>query len=259
MYGLIALFALPHGLRTWVKSERSGEALRVAMHDRPFVIFLLATLCITVVDFQMGSTFALHVKSLGFPSRAYGLLISMNGRLIVVFEPGITQWTRRLPPRPMIALGYLLAGAGFALTGIARTLPALAATVVIWTLGEMVSSPVASAYAVQLAPERYRGRYLGLVMIDVVVRDGHRPLGRHIRLRAQPGRTLDRMRRARRHRRDPDASTPADDDVLKRRAVGTPRPLAVVDLVASEAGIANELDERRFIDCDTGGRICRVG
>jgi predicted MFS family arabinose efflux permease len=113
----------------------------------------------------MGSTFALHVKSLGFPSRAYGLLISMNGMLIVVFELGITQWTRRLPPRPMIALGYLLAGVGFALTGIARTLPALAATVVIWTLGEMVSSPVASAYAVQLAPERYRGRYLGLVMM----------------------------------------------------------------------------------------------
>jgi MFS family permease len=165
VYGLIALFALPHGLRTWVKSERSGEALRAAMHDRPFLIFLAATLCITVVDFQMGSTFALHVKSLGFPSRAYGLLISMNGMLIVVFELGITQWTRRLPPRPMIALGYFLAGAGFALTGIARTLPALAATVVIWTLGEMVSSPVASAYAIQLAPERFRGRYLGLVMM----------------------------------------------------------------------------------------------
>ena len=165
VYGLIALIALPHGLRTYVKSERSGEALRVALRDRPYIIFLLATLCITIVDFQMGSTFALHVKSLGFPSRAYGLLISTNGLLIVLFELGITQWTRRFPPRPMIALGYLLAGLGFALTGIARTLPALAATVVVWTLGEMVSSPVAGAYAVQLAPEQYRGRYMGLLMM----------------------------------------------------------------------------------------------
>src|SRR5205823_11625052 len=154
-----------HGLRTYVKSERSGEALRAAIRDRPFIIFLLATLCITLVDFQMGSSFALHVKGLGFPSRAYGVLISMNGMLIVAFELFLTQWTRRFAPRSMIALGYLLAGAGFALTGIARTLPALAATVVIWTLGEMVSSPVASAYAVQLAPEQYRGRYLGLVMM----------------------------------------------------------------------------------------------
>jgi MFS family permease len=165
VYGLIALFALPHGLRTYVKSERTGEALRVAIRDRPFVIFLLATLCITTVDFQMGSTFALHVKAIGFPSRVYGLLISTNGLLIVIFELFITQWTRRFQPRPMIALGYFLAGAGFALTGFARTIPALAATVVVWTLGEMVSSPVASAYAVQLAPEQYRGRYLGLVMM----------------------------------------------------------------------------------------------
>jgi MFS family permease len=165
VYGLIALFALPHGLRTYVKSERTGEALRVAIRDRPFIIFLLATLCITIVDFQIGSTFALHVKSAGFPSRVYGLLISTNGLLIVLFELFITQWTRRFPPRPMIALGYFLAGAGFALTGFARTIPALAATVVVWTLGEMISSPVASTYAVQLAPEQYRGRYLGLVMM----------------------------------------------------------------------------------------------
>jgi MFS family permease len=164
VYGLIALFALPQGLRTYVKSERTGEALRAAVRDKPFIIFLLATLCITIVDFQMGSTFALHVKSLGFPSRTYGLLISTNGLLIVLFELAITQWSRRFQPRPMIALGYLLAGLGFALTGIARTVPALAATVVIWTLGEMISSPVAGAYAVQLAPEQYRGRYLGLFM-----------------------------------------------------------------------------------------------
>jgi MFS family permease len=165
VYGLIALFALPQGLRTYLSTDRTGEALRVAARDRRFLIFMLATLCITIVDFQMGSTFALHVKSLGLPSRAYGMLISTNGLLIVIFELGITQWTRRFPPRPIIALGYLLAGLGFALTGLARTVPALAATVVIWTLGEMISSPVAGAYAVQLAPERYRGRYLGLLMM----------------------------------------------------------------------------------------------
>jgi MFS family permease len=165
IYGVIALFALPHGLRTYVKTERTGEALRVAARDKPFLVFLLATLCITTVDFQLGSTFALHVRASGFPSRIFGLLISMNGMLIIVFELGITQWTRRFRPRPMIALGYLLAGVGFALTGLAHTVPLLASTVVVWTLGEMISSPVATAYAVQLAPEQYRGRYLGLVMM----------------------------------------------------------------------------------------------
>ena len=57
-------------------------------------------------------------------------------------------------------------GAGlFSLTGIARTVPLLAATVVIWTMGEIVSSPVVVAYVAQLAPERYRGRYMGLLTV----------------------------------------------------------------------------------------------
>src|SRR5258708_16370708 len=51
VYGLIALFALPEGLRTYVKSERTGEALRVAARDRPYIIFLIATLCIALIHF----------------------------------------------------------------------------------------------------------------------------------------------------------------------------------------------------------------
>ena len=165
IYGVIALAALPHGLRTYEKEERFGEALRLAASDKPLLLFLLATFCITLVDFQMGSTFALHVKSVGLPTRAYGLLISTNGLLIVCFELLITNFVQRFRPPPVIALGYFLSGLGFALTAFARTLPALAATVVVWTLGEMISSPMAIGYVAQLSPERYRGRYMGLLTV----------------------------------------------------------------------------------------------
>jgi MFS family permease len=161
-YGIIALVALPHGLRTYSKEERSGEAIRVALHDRPFLAFLSATALVTVVDFQMGSTVALHVRDNGFSAATYGVLISLNGALIVLFELLITTRVQRLKPQPVIAVGYALSGIGFALTGAAHTVPALAITVVIWTLGEMIASPMSGAYITQLAPERYRGRYMGL-------------------------------------------------------------------------------------------------
>ena len=61
----------------------------------------------------------------------------------------------------VIALGWLLTGVGFALTGFAETAIAFALTVAIWTLGEIVSSPVEGAYVADLAPERLRGRYMG--------------------------------------------------------------------------------------------------
>ena len=162
LYGMVALFALPHGIRSSGEGERPAEALQAALRDRPFVLFLLATLCLTWIEFQLHSTYPLHITSLGFTPATYGLLLSINGVMIVVFELAITAWTQRLPPRPLIALGYGLTGVGVALTGVAHGVPMLAFTVVIWTLGEMIYAPVTGAYVTGLAPERYRGRYMGL-------------------------------------------------------------------------------------------------
>jgi len=162
VYGVVALFALPHGLRGMQKEEKLTEAVRVAIHDRAFVLFLMATLCVTWIEFQLHSTLPLYIQSLGFRTSTYGMLISLNGVMIVFLELAIISWTQHLPPRPLIALGYLLTGIGFALTGFAQAIPALIVTVVIWTIGEMIYGPVTGAYVTSLAPERYRGRYMGM-------------------------------------------------------------------------------------------------
>ena len=166
LYGIIAIVFLPHGLRADMKGERLGEAIRIAATNRAFRRLLAATFLLTIVDFQLSSTFALHVQALGFPTRVYGMLVSENGLLIICFELLITMFVQRFRPQPIIALGYFLAGTGFALTGIARSLPALAVTVVVWTFGEMFSSPMVIAYVAQIAPEKYRGRYMGLLTVS---------------------------------------------------------------------------------------------
>src|SRR4029079_18197328 len=116
VYGIIALFALPHGLRTYSKEERRVEAVRTAFRDPRVVTFLAAAMLAAAVDFQMGSTFALHVTQEGFSAATYGMLLSINGVMIVVFELLITAFVQRLDPRPVLAAGYLLNGIGFALT-----------------------------------------------------------------------------------------------------------------------------------------------
>jgi len=161
-YGVVALFALPHGRRSSSAGERAGEGIRIALADRVFVSFLLATVCLTWIEFQLHSTFPLHITRLGFSPATYGMLISINGVMIVLFELALTSWTQRRSPQPLIALGYGLTGLGLALTGLATTVPMLAGTVLIWTMGEMIYAPVTGAFVTSLAPERYRGRYMGL-------------------------------------------------------------------------------------------------
>jgi MFS family permease len=163
VYGFIALIALPHGLRSRGTEESAGEgALSHALRNRAFVLFLVASLCTTWIEFQTHSTLPLYIESKGHSTAVYGMLMSINGLLIVLFELAITAWTQRFPPQPVIALGYALSGIGFALTGLAESVYALAATVVVWTAGEMIWAPVTGAYVTGLAPERYRGRYNGL-------------------------------------------------------------------------------------------------
>jgi MFS family permease len=162
LYGVVALFFLPHGVRSATHDEKPGEGLRVALADRTFVRFLLATLCVTWVEFQIHSTLPLYMSDLGLSTSTYGSLLAINGVMIVLFELAITSWTQRMPPQPLIAIGYALSAFGFAMTGFARTVPALALTVVVWTIGEMIYAPVTGAFVTNLAPERYRGRYHGL-------------------------------------------------------------------------------------------------
>jgi len=161
LFGLVAWFALPRGVRSAEKKIGWGEALKTLRHDKLFLQAMLAALTISFVLFQMSSTFGLYVTHLGFSPATYGALISMNGALVVFCELPLTTITRRFPAQRVIALGYLLLGSGFALNLFARTIPALMGCVAVFTLGEMIAMPVAGAYIADLSPPDLRGRYSG--------------------------------------------------------------------------------------------------
>ena len=123
---------------------------------------LAANLCIGLIFFQMASTFSLYVTHLGFSPAVYGLVISLNGALIVFCELPLTTVTRRFPARRVMAVGYIVIAAGFSLNLLAHSIPALVACTVLFTVGEMITMPMASAYVANLAPANLRGRYLGV-------------------------------------------------------------------------------------------------
>jgi MFS family permease len=58
--------------------------------------------------------------------------------------------------------GGTFVGAGFALTAFAGSPGMYVAAVVVWTLGEMLQAPAASAVVAERAPAQQRGRYLGV-------------------------------------------------------------------------------------------------
>ncbi len=162
LFGVIALLALPTGLRSPDGRGGWGEAIRAMQGDRRLLRMLAAIFAVSLIFMQQSSTFGLHVVDLGFTAATYGIILSLNGAIVVFCELPLTTITRRFRARRVIALGYLLVGIAFALNGLVRTVPGLVACMILFTLGEMLAMPVASAYMADLAPASMRGRYMGV-------------------------------------------------------------------------------------------------
>lgn len=144
---------------------RTGRVrLSTAAHlDPRFLFFLAAVLPVTIIFFQHISSMPLYiVRDLNFSPATFGILFSLNCLLIVVFEIPLNAATAHWSHRRTLALGAVLSGAGFGAMAFARDFWTLAATVVVWTLGEMLFFPASAAYATDIAPDARRGEYSGL-------------------------------------------------------------------------------------------------
>jgi MFS family permease len=161
LYGLVAWFALPTGLRGARQAGTLVATFRALRDDKRLRQVVAGCLVIGLVFVQVFSTMSLEITRSGFSAATYGLVISLNGALVVLCELPLTTITKRYPARRVIALGFLLIGAGFCSNLLPRTLPLLFLTTGVFTFGEMISMPVAGAYVADLAPAERRGLYMG--------------------------------------------------------------------------------------------------
>lgn len=166
--GLTILF----GLRpvTAAKPEKGtegwGHALAHMRGNVPFQLATAAAFLITLAFLQMSSSYSLQTtEGAGLDERTYGLLMALNGVMIGCMELPLISFLRRFPPVSTIATGYALIGIGMGINGLGASLPLLVASMVVFTLGEIISMPVSSGYMASLAPDHMRGRYQGVMSI----------------------------------------------------------------------------------------------
>lgn len=98
----------------------------------------------------------------GYPAAVYGGLVGLNGLLIVLFEISAVERRKRYRRLRVAALGTLLVGLGFGLTGLVLHWAWFLTTVLVWTAGEILAAPQKMSFIADWAPAASRGRYLGL-------------------------------------------------------------------------------------------------
>jgi MFS family permease len=143
-------------------SGESGGYLHV-LRDGIAVGLFVSILLGTLVYVQQLATLPLAVRASGLSAGAYGLIYAVNPIAVIVAQPLVLRLIDRFRVVPTMATSSLIMGIGFGLTAFAKSIPAFALTVLIWTIGEIGFNAVGPALVAEIAPPHMRGRYNGLI------------------------------------------------------------------------------------------------
>ncbi len=137
------------------------------LKDSLFMFFIFASILTGLVYMNMNTTLGVYLRDSHFvPESGYGMILSLNAAMVVLFQFPITRRIEDKPPMLIMALGAALYAIGFAMYGFVSAYVMFLVAMVVITIGEMLIAPVAQALTAQFAPEDMRGRYMAVFSIS---------------------------------------------------------------------------------------------
>ncbi|MCF3181837.1 MFS transporter [Streptomyces polychromogenes] len=133
------------------------------LRARPAVLVLLAAILVAdTVYRQQYFTFPVFLADHGLDVRAFGLVIALNGAVILLLELPAAVALRTRPPLAVTGTGLVLVGAGYAALALGAGAVTAVAMMVLLSLGEILYKTTATAYVADQAPAHAVGRFQSL-------------------------------------------------------------------------------------------------
>jgi MFS family permease len=152
----------PQGFARRRDTGTPATGLHTVFADRVFLGFLVLNLLTAVVFLQHISMLPIAMGQDGLSPSTFGWVIALNGVVIVAGQLFVPRLIRGHDRSRTLAVASLITGLGFGLTAVADVPWLYAVTVLIWTMGEMLTSPSNATLIAELSPAATRGRYQGV-------------------------------------------------------------------------------------------------
>jgi MFS family permease len=150
-------------------AQASAEAPQSGspMADRGFLAYCVLATGLGIVFAQVDVALPLYLGQAGIGEAEYGRIIGMNGLMIVFVQPLMSRVVPKLPAALTLVAGPLLTGIGFGMHGLGLDWRIQVAAVAVWSLGEVIWSPISQAIVSNFAGSGDRVRYYGAYNVFV--------------------------------------------------------------------------------------------
>lgn len=145
---------------------------RKPLRDMPYVLFLIALSLFGIIFVQYFSTVPLFYKDVyNLSEDSIGLILALNGVLIVVFEMPLIAWMdkKQLSNIQSTIIGLLMTGGSFILLLWETWVGVVVIGMVIATFGEMISFPFSNKFALDRSKLGRQGAYMGIYSMSFSV------------------------------------------------------------------------------------------
>ncbi|MFD7033840.1 MDR family MFS transporter [Streptomyces sp. NPDC059917] len=139
------------------------------LRDGRFMGVVGLSFLISLIFMQGSFGLPLSMGAAGFTPGEYGMVIALNGVLIVLLQIPVTRLIEHRDPQKLLVASALLAGYGFGMTAFGGSLGVIALTVCVWTVAEIINSPTQMGLVARLSPTHGRGRYQGMYTMSWAV------------------------------------------------------------------------------------------
>ncbi|MCP4139837.1 MAG: MFS transporter [Chloroflexi bacterium] len=150
-------------------SQSFGGYIHV-MRDVLFMLFVAVCILMGLVYVNLNASLGVYLRDeFAVAEAGYGMLLSLNALMVVLFQFAITRRVENRQPLLVMAAGMLLYAIGFGMYGFVSTTAMFILAMIILTLGEMLIAPVSQALVATFSPEKMRGRYMAVFGISWMV------------------------------------------------------------------------------------------
>ena len=149
----------------------------VVLRDKLFVTVVFLVVVTMMVYMNYNTTLSVYLNTMhGISAKQFGYLLTLNAGMVVLFEFSVSRYITKFKQSTMMFLGALLYAIGFGMIGAVSTYPLFVLSMVIITIGELISAPLYQTMAAEFAPIDMRGRYMAFLNISYSFSSAFGPL-----------------------------------------------------------------------------------